>query len=125
MLSLEGWTAVGVVGGALLVILALLREAIKGFKRMLKAWRKFGTLMDQLLGNEKNPSLMQVLEETRADGAATRDRVMRVEAAQDELKQGLARLESAHTQAQQWQVDHLQAHGLPGPGPAARRDRRR
>jgi hypothetical protein len=79
VLSLDWWSAIAVVCGALLALGALLRQVVKGIRRMSKAWKKFGTLMDQLLGDENNPSLMQVLEDTRATGQATLARVERVE----------------------------------------------
>lgn len=112
MLSLDEWAAVGIVAGAIIAILgvpvalvAVSRLAFKGIRRMVRAFKKFGVLMDQLLGDAEHPSLMQVLEDTRATGQATLTRVERVE-------EGLARVEAA-------QADHLeQWHGAgAGAGP--------
>ena len=117
MLSLDDWSAIGIVCGSILALATLVNLTAKGTRRMLKAFRKFGTLMDQLLGDEKNPSLMEVLEDTRATGADTRARVERVEAAQAQLKQGLERVEAS-------QAEHLQSHGGPAPVPISRGRRR-
>jgi hypothetical protein len=97
VLSFDVWANILLVCTALLALSALLRQVWKGARYVWKSVKKFGALMDQLLGDENNPSLMQVLEETRADGQVTKARVERIEAAQSAMRQQLdEHLEQGH-----------------------------
>lgn len=98
MLSLDVLQTFLLVCTALLALLALLRQVGKGVRYMWRMMKKFSELADQLLGDDKHPSLMQVLEETKADGQVTKARVERIEAAQTQMRQQLeAHVEQGHS----------------------------
>ena len=98
MLSFDVWANILLVCTALLALFALLRQVWKGVRYVFRGIKKWSELADQLLGDEENPSLMKVLEDTRATGQAT---LARVEAVEEGLQQVIAA-----------QADHLeQWHG--------------
>jgi hypothetical protein len=84
---------------------------------MVRAFKKFGVLMDQLLGDKDHPSLMQVLEDTRATGQATLTRVKQVE-------EGLQQVIAAQADhLEQWHATDTKGTG-PRPVPFPRDKRR-
>jgi hypothetical protein len=100
VLSLDIWQTILLVCTALLALFALIKQMGKGVRYVWRMMKKFSELADQLLGDEKHPSLMQVLEETKADGQVTKARVERIEATQSAMRQQLdEHLEQGHPPA--------------------------
>jgi DNA-directed RNA polymerase sigma subunit (sigma70/sigma32) len=90
VLSLDEWQALGIVCGALLALAAVVRLAVKGVHRMFHLLRQAGEFFKQVNGDDDHPSMMDLLQETRATSQDNADRLQRIE-------QGLAEhLEKGH-----------------------------
>lgn len=76
-MSLDGWQDLGIICGALIAFLTLLRMALKGARRMWRLMRKASEFLDQVLGAENQPSMMELLKDNRT-------RLEKIETAQAE-----------------------------------------
>jgi hypothetical protein len=61
--SLDEWQALGIISGAIIALLTLLRLAMRGVRRMFRLISKASQFLDQVIGDEKRPSLMELLAE--------------------------------------------------------------